>query len=270
MSRTGGRFLLSLPLTIALLVFFLFSGCARRSPFDMGLGPIHGPEDIVQRINANARRLSTLRAEVRINSSHMAKSRLVKVSVLFARPSQYKMKFGALFGMTMAIMMVSGEDVDLYVPQSNRLYRGQLSAESLGQIIGLDMSLPELMETLVGNIRLPAVSQLLEYRPEEERYALSFQVPGGRQDVQVASDGLRLLRVELCDSRGQSLVVKTFRDHRMLGGVVRPGQVELSLPNKDQKIALTFIQQEVNQQLEESDFRLDLPATVEPVPLYLE
>lgn len=261
-------------LNLAVLVVFclllFYCGCAHRAPFDLGLGPIRGPEDIIDRINGNVQRLHALRAEARIHSPQNFKSRLAKVSVLFAQPSRYRMKFGALFGMTMAVMTVQGEQMDIYVPQANRLYRGRPSAEELGNILGLDISLTDLMETLMGTVRLPSASQLLEYRHGKEGYTLSFQMSEGRQDIQVGSDGLSILRMELFDAQGRSLLIQTFRDHRLLDGIVRPGQVELSRPDWGGELQLTFIQQRVNVQVEEADFQLDLPATVELVPLQLE
>lgn len=264
------RFLLSLSLIVVLLVPFFGWGCAHRSPFDLGLGAIRGPEDIIDRINGNAQRLHALRAEARIHWPQISKSRLAKVSVLFAQPSRYRIKFGTLFGMTMAVMTVRDEEISIYVPQANRLYQGQPTDEELADILDLDISLTDLMETLVGTVRLPSASHLLEYQPVKEGYALSFQVPGGRQDILVGGDGLRILMVELFDSGGQSLLVKTYRDHRVLDGIVRPGQVELSRPDRGEELRLTFTQQWVNHLVEEADFELDLPASVELVPLQLE
>jgi hypothetical protein len=257
-------------LLLFLLVSMLSAGCARRVPFDMGLGPVHGPDDIVEKVNANTGRMHTLRAEAHVWSANTPTSRLATISVRFTRPNWYKVKFGALFGMTMAVVTLRQEEVNIYLPQSNRLYQGHSAPEKLGRILGLDMSLADLMETLVGTVWLPPVSQLLEYRSEEPGHVLSFRLPQGKQQVLVAPDGLRVLKVELFDIQGSCVLMKTFDDYRLVDGIVRPGRVRIVLPDREEEFQLTFTHQEANRPIPEREFRLDLPARVEVVPLDLE
>jgi hypothetical protein len=132
------------------------------------------------------------------------------------------------------------------------------------------MSLANLMETLVGTVWLPSVSDLLEYRSEESEHVLSFRVPQGRQQVVVAPDGLRVLRVEIFNLQGSCVLMKTFDDHRVVDGIVRPGRVRIVLPDREEELQLTFTHQEINRPMPEREFELDLPAQVEVVPLDLE
>ncbi len=253
-----------------LLMSMLNAGCARRPPFDMGFGPVRGPDDIVERINANAGHMHSLRAEARVSSARIPKSRLASISVLFTRPYWYKVKFGALFGMTLAVATLREEEINIYVPQSNRLYQGHPTSEKLGQIVGLEMNLEHLMETLVGTVWLPSVSHLLQYRSVEKGYTLSFLLPEGRQEVLVAPDGLRVLQVELLDDNGNPLLIRTFGDHQMVDGVVRPGWVKILLPGREEELELTFIHQVANHEIPEEEFQLNPPEQVEVVPLDLE
>lgn len=270
MFRAGGRFFTHILLIESLFLLCFCGGCAQRPPFDLGLGPVRGPEDIVERVNENAGRLRSLRAEARIRWPQLSHSRLAKVSLLYAQPSRYKVKFSALFGTTIAVMSVRQGEVDIYLPQANRLYHGQPSPETMDQVLGIEMSLEDLMATLVGNVRLPPASRLLAFQPAKEGYALSFQMPAGRQEVLVAADGLRVLSVELFDVHDRPLLLKTFQDHRLVDGVVRPGQVELFLSNRGEELRLVFTHQEVNQPIRDRAFHLDLPASVQLVPLYPE
>lgn len=252
------------------LLLVLFWGCARRPPFDLGLGRVRGPEDVVTRINENAQRLHSLRAGARIHLANIPQSRLAKASVLFAEPSRYRVKFNALFGRTVAVMTVRHEEVSIYLPLANRLYEGQPSAEQMGHVLGIQMSFADLMEAMVGTVRLPSMSDLLGYRTMKDGYALSFKRPEGRQEVQVASDGLRVQKVEFFDDHGRSFLVKTLRDYRAMGEVVRPSEVTLTLPDKGEELQIIFTHQQVNHLIREEEFQLDLPASVERILLHLE
>jgi outer membrane lipoprotein-sorting protein len=257
-------------LYIVLLLLSFSGGCAQRPPFDLGLGPIRGPDDIVRRVNENAHRLHSLRAEAQLHSAQVPRSHLAKVSVLFAEPDHYRVKFSALFGRTMALMLVQGGEVSIYIPSANRLYEGQATPEILSHVVGIDMGLSDLMEALMGHIRLPPISDLLDYRIMEDGYQLIFKRPEGRQEVQVGPDGLRVFRAEFFDIHGQSFLVKTFRDHQVVDGVVRPGEVHLTLPGREEEIRLTFSAQRVNPQIREEEFQQQFPDSVERIHLQFE
>jgi len=255
---------------MVLVLSSLMAGCARRPEFDLGLGPVHGPDDIVKRIDENAHRLSSLRAEARFHLTHVPQSRLAKVSVLFVQPNRYRVQFSGLFGRTMAVMVVQGSEVSIYLPLANRLYEGQATAEILNHVLGIDMSLSDLMETLLGHIRLPPIEDLLDCRVVENGYLLSFKGPEGHQEVQVGPSGFRIFRAEVFDIDGQSVLVKAFQDYRVVGGVVRPGEVRLVLPGREEELHLTFITQEVNHQIREEELQLRFPDSVERIQLPFE
>jgi len=265
MIRTGYRVFF-----MVLALSSLMGGCARRPQFDLGLGPVHGPDDIVKRINENAHRLRSLRAEARFHSTHVPQSRLAKASVLFVEPSRYRVKFSGLFGRTMAVMVVHGSEVSIYMPLANRLYEGQATPEILSHVLGIDMSLSDLMETLLGHIRLPPIDDLLDCQTVEHGYLLSFKRPEGHQEVQVGPSGLRIFTAEFFDIDGQSFLVKDFQDYRVVDGVIRPGEVRLVLPGREEEFHLIFITQEVNHQIREEEFQLQFPDSVERIQLPFE
>ena len=260
--RTTLKIFLGLP-----LLLWLCAGCAHRPVFDLGLGPVRGPDDIVERINENASRLHTLRAEANIRSRHVPQSRMARASVIFSRPGRYRVKFSASFGMTVAVLTVQQGQVHIYMPLTNRLYEDQFTPERMDHLLGFDMSLAELMEAVVGTVRLPSVSDLIDNRAVQDGYALSFKWHGGRQEVHVASDGFRVYRVEYFDALDRSFLIKTFHDYRMVDGIVRPDEVRLTLPIRGEELKVLFTHQEVNHGIREEEFSLNLPDSVERLPL---
>jgi hypothetical protein len=170
----------------------------------------------------------------------------------------------------MAVMFVQGGEVSIYLPLANRLYEGQVTPEFLSQFLGMNTDLSELMEALMGRIRLPPSSDILDYRAVEDGYRLSFKRPDGHQEVHVSTDGLRVFREESYDIHGHVFLVKTFQDHRVIDGVVRPGEVHLVLPDREEELRLTFIDQEVNQPIREEEFQRQFPDSVERIYLQSE
>jgi outer membrane biogenesis lipoprotein LolB len=266
MTDTLSRTTLKIFLVFSLLLSFC-AGCAHRPVFDLGLGPVRGPDDIVERINGNASRLHTLRAEAHIRSPHVPQSRMARASVLFSRPSRYRVKFSAPFGMTVAMLTIQQGQVHIYMPLANRLYEEQFTPQRMGHLLGFDMSLADLMEAIVGTVRLPPVSELLDNRAVQDGYVLSFKWHGGRQEVHVASDGFRVYKVEFFDGLDQTFLVKTFHDYRVVDGIVRPNEVRLALPTRGEELKVLFTRQEVNHEIREEEFLLDLPDSVERLPL---
>lgn len=249
------------------LLLSLCAGCAHRPLFDLGLGPARGPDDIVERINGNASRLHTLRAEANIRSLRVPQSHMARASVLFSWPSRYRVKFSAPFGMTVAVLTIQQGWVHIYMPLANRLYEDQFTPERMGHLLGFDMSLADLMEALVGTVRLPPASDLLDNRAVQNGYVLSFKWHGGRQEVHVASDGFRVYKVEYVDDLNRAFLIKTFHDYRVVDGIVRPDEVRLTLPTSGEELKVLFAHQEVNHEIREEEFSLDLPDSVERLPL---
>jgi outer membrane lipoprotein-sorting protein len=251
-------------------LLLLWGSCARHPEVDLEYGPVRGPQDIIKRVNANAARLKTLRAEVRFNSPQIPQGRFAKATVIFAQPDRYRVKFSALFGRTMALLLVDRGEASLYLPLDNRLYQGWLDAEQMDQLLGVDSSLLELLEGLVGAVRVPAVTDLLDYRITDVGYWLSFRWQGSRQEIQVASDGLKVLEVTYFDDFDRPRQVRSYQHHRMIADVLRPGGVDFDLPTRGERMELTFVHQEVNPQVDEAVFRLNLPDSVERVRLIPE
>jgi hypothetical protein len=222
---------------------------------------------VVARVNQNADRVHSLHAEIRLLSPDLAQSRLTRAVVDFAEPHRYRVKFTALFGATVALLLVNDEQVDLYVPLTNRIYQGQMDAEQVKLLVGIELDPAELMEALLGTIRLPPASELLDYRPIVDGHRLVFSCPGGRQEVQVASDGLRVQRLSVFDDEGRCLLTKTFHDHRLIGDVVRPGSQQVSVLGRSDPLEVIFVEQELNLPLGEEIFHLDFPESVERIEL---
>jgi hypothetical protein len=251
---------------VALSCFY----CARHPAIDLELGPVQGPQDIVERVNANAGRMGTLRAEVRLDADHIPQSRLTKARVLFSEPDRYRIKFSALFGRTVALMIIDGQEASLYLPDRNRLYQGQFTPRGLGRVLGLEIGLDELMKALAGTVRLSSLERLIDYRATEDGYELRFGRGPGHQVVTVASDGLRILEIRDYGTGEQPGLIRTYRDHLLLDGVLRPGRVNLIFPSRGEEIEVTFLNQQVNPLVAEEDFQLPLPDSVERIWLDFE
>jgi hypothetical protein len=247
-------------------VFYLW-GCAHSPRFDLDLGPARSPEEVIERVNRNALRVESLRAEVHLDSDQIPQSRLARAEFLFARPDHYRVRFRSLFGTTAAVFTIKEGLLRLYVPMSNRYYEGHLTVEQVGTLLGIEVEVTELMEALSGMALLPPTTDLLEYRANEDGHFLVFSWQEGRQEVQVAPDGIRVLEVRYRDDRGRTALTKRFSHHRLVDGVVRPGEVSAAFGGRGGDLKIVFIQQDVNIPWDDDDFLLDVPDSVERIEL---
>jgi hypothetical protein len=239
--------------------------CARVPTFDLDGPPARGPREVIRRIENNALLINSLRADVRLTSEHVPRSRLARADLLFARPQQYRLQLKSIFGNTMALFTMRQGQADLYLPVSNRLYQGQLPAEQIRDLIGIELSAAELLETLSGVFHLPSGSELLEYQHREEDHLLVFPWGQGRREIRVAPDGYRILQDRHRDAFGGVVVEKVFEGYRTVDGVVLPERVRVFLPERREDLEVRFSHQAVNVPWRAEDFLLDLPDGVERV-----
>jgi outer membrane biogenesis lipoprotein LolB len=253
----------SMRVSLALLCLM---ACARAPSFDLDGSPAGGPQDVIRRINQNALLITSLRADVRLKSDHIPQSRLARADLLFARPQRYRVQFRTIFGNTMAVFTVRQEQADLYLPVSNRLYQGDLTAEGIRELVGVELPAVDLLETLSGIFHLPSETDLLEYRRIGDDHLLVFPWDRGRREIRVAADGYRVLSDRYRDALGEVIVEKVFERYRTVDGVVLPERVRASLPQRQEELEVVFTHQAVDVPWSEEDFRLDLPDGVERIP----
>ena len=244
--------------------------CARAPSFDLDGEPAGGAPEVLRRISHNALLINSLRADVRLRSDRLPHSGLARADLLFARPRRYRVQLKTIFGNTMAVFTVRGEQADLYLPMSNRLFQGDLSAARIRDLVGIELPAPDLLETLTGIFHLPPGSEILEYRRLGDDHLLIFSWERGCREIRVAPDGYRILHDRYRDEDGRVVVEKEFEDYRMIDGVVLPGKVRALLPDRQEELEVRFTRQAVNEPWEEKDFHLDLPEGVERVPWELE
>jgi len=240
--------------------------CARAPSFDLDGSPAGGPREVLQRIHRNALLMNSLRADVRLTSEHMPQSRLARADLLFARPHRYRVQFKTVFGNTMAVFIVRQGRADLYLPMSNRLYQGDLTARGIRELVGIELSAGDLLETLSGIFHLPSDAELLDYQRAGNDHLLIFPWGQGRREIRVASDGVRILSDRYRDASGRPVLEKEFQGYRMIDGVVLPEEVRAFLPERQEKLEVYFSHQAVDTPWEEEDFHLDLPDGVERLP----
>jgi len=250
---------------LSIVVLFLLA-CARAPSFDVDGEPVGGAREIVQRINRNALLINSLSADVRLRSAHIPQSKLARADLLYARPEHYRVQLKTIFGNTMAVFTVRQGQAELYLPLSNQLYQGELTAERIRDLVGIELPAVDLLETLSGIFYLPDDTELLDYRRIGEDHLLVFSWDQGRREIRMAPDGYRILWDRYLDARGQAVMEKEFKEYRMIAGVLLPGQVTAFLPGEEEILEVWFSHQTVDVSWKEEDFHLHLPDGVERIP----
>jgi|GEM_PF-2038712 len=265
--RAGGVVLIGQVLRAHVCLGLLWlMACARAPSFDLDGSPAGGPREILRRIHHNALLINSLKADVHLRSDRIPQSRLARADLLFARPGRYRVQLKTIFGNTMAVFTVRQDQADLYLPVSNRLYQGDLTAEGIRELVGIELPAVDLLETLSGIFHLPPYAELLEYRQAGDDHLLIFPWNGGRRELRVASDGYRILHDRYRDASGQVVVEKEFEGYRTVDGVVLPERIRAFLPERQEGLEVQFSHQAVDVPWTEEDFRLSLPDGVERVP----
>jgi hypothetical protein len=234
------------------------------------LGPARGPKEIIERVNQNVLLVQSLKADARLKSDRIPQSRLARAELLFARPDRYRVRLKTIFGTTMAVLTARQGQTELYLPMSNRLYEGRLTAEQVQELVGVKLSAEELLEALSGLFTLPAMGELLEHRMVQDGHLLMYPWNRGSRQVTVAEDGFRILSIRYRDAFGDTVLEKRFDRHHLVEHLVLPERVRIYAQGQREILEVQFFSQQVNAPWDEGKFQLHLPSSVERIQLDLE
>ena len=250
----------------ALAVFIASCGHPRITlPPDAGI-PLPDFKTIHMQISAACTGIRTLTAEIAM-SGHAGRQRLRgRVHGGFARPSSMRLEGVAPFGPPAFILVARGENATLLLPRDEpRVLRGAKPEDILGALTGVSLGPADLQAILTGCV-VPA-PQAIDARQHSNGWA-SIDLFGGTtlylEPVRAArtSSGPREWQLRAARREGWQIEYPAWS-----GNVPQSVRLQSTRPNVDVDLTASLSQFEINKNLEDAAFNVNVPPEAEPITL---
>lgn len=225
-------------------------------------GELTDPEYVLRRLDANAARVRSVKAEAKVAVDNGNQSGTVTEFVAAARPASLHLETLNFFGKPVAGLATDGTRFGLFVEESGTFYSGPATAANVGRLLPMALAPDEAVALLLGGVhRLAGAALRLELDRDARAYRLTLSRGTISQTLWVGTEDLRLLRSEV---RGAASYDATFDDFQAFGDLVVPNALEVRAVRPDgspagPKLSLRYKDLEVNGELDEALFVLEPP-----------
>jgi outer membrane lipoprotein-sorting protein len=254
--------------TLVLLSAALVMGCAARVARQPGLPPAPAltmdANEIVRNVNAGRAEIRSLRAMARMVYKTPETSYRTRQVIVAERPDRLRWEVLSPFG-TAFVLTASNGTIAAYAPGEHRLYRGVASPANLGRYASVDLSVPMVVDLLLGTPPLQSEGLMAVSRDGEDLKL--WQSVDDTVSICWFNALLDPLRFERQDEEGHVLMRATFGEPVEIGATRLPTHLTLEVPASDQRIDIGLRDLEVNPDLAENLFALRTPAGVKEIDI---
>lgn len=223
----------------------LLGGCSLFRAGPAGVQPTSASA-LLEALDARRNATTSLRARARVKAGLAGV--WTREAVLVQRPESVRMDVMSPFGLALAIG-TEGPILWAYPPSRGVRYEGQASAANLARFLGAPVTVPDLVDILLGvvPVRAPIAEPRLARQGEE--YAVTVDFADGVQTLWFASTSLDLVRAEEARD-GVVLMRVVFGDYQ--DGF--PRAIEVAAPLAGQSASMVYDDVERNPTLDASLF----------------
>lgn len=218
--------------------------------------------EVVAAIQARGQKVRSIRAETRM--SHRTDQGKVKATVRLMVQRGGKLRFDAVtpFDTPLATLVSDGESFTLVDAKQNRHFHGPASPCNIARLLQVALAPDDVLTVLGGSTPLiQHESATLAWDSRGNAEVLTLKGKHLTQTVRLDGTDRRwdLLRSEIRDHKGKTLLRIAGDAYRKVGGLRVPRRVSVDQPERKAELELTFKQQEINLTLPPAAFQLLKP-----------
>ncbi len=225
-------------------------------------GELRDPRAVLERLDARAARLRSVRGEARVRLRSPSQSGSASELIAAERPARLHLTTLGFFGKPAASLASDGEVFELFVESGSSFYTGPATAANVSRLFMVELPPSAIVEILLGDLpRLVASQPVMTLDAEARAYRLELAEGPAAQELWVSTEDLTPLRSRVRGPHGYDAAFGDFEEVgelrlprslelRGVDAAGRPTGVELSLSYRDR---------EVNTALDASLFALEQP-----------
>jgi hypothetical protein len=247
----------------ACLLALLVAGC--RTP--VALGPPLSADDPrprawVERLAAEAESLRSLRGRARVSIDGSRGAAFARQLLIVERPARLRLEILGMLGQRVAVLATDGVRYDLYRAELPGIETGDVHEEILWEAAGLPLTAEEAVRLALGTPigKSARIDSALELGGEGGiRVDLEGSPDAARVTLEFAAEG-QLARYVRRTVAGTAVLDARYGDYRDVDGRSFAHRIEVEFPAADTHAQILFQSVELNVELPERLFRLELPA----------
>lgn len=231
-----------LALFIATILIFASASCAKR-PQNIARAEVGKKTlvslDVEKNLKSFIDATKTVRALVRFEISEGDEMRRIDGALVVNRPDQARFDAMDSLADVWAKAGSDGQNLWLYIPNKDRLYKGRVLKKNLNRLVRFDLEVPELISLISGIPPLHDQVRILQSGKRQENHFIAM---GG--DFHLWIDSARTKRLSKCvryaPSGGVIDYVATFSDFRKIGDVQFPFRIEITFPQTNARAVVLY------------------------------
>jgi outer membrane lipoprotein-sorting protein len=252
---------------VAVFALLLLTACPPPPQVERPYAPPTAA-DLVAHLRAHAQRITSLRAETKVE--HMGNGDRVKirVSMLLARGGKLRFEAESPLAGAIATLVTDGKDFALLDLRNNKFLTGPANACNVARLIQIEMPPEMIMEALTGSAPIEGEPAGVSWDPQRGgKEVLELKTPdGGKEWIRfdARNRAWDVLSAERKDASGRVLWKidhESFSDH---GGIRLPEVSTLAQPTHKSEARIKFREVEPNVTPKEDVFHLTPPNGVQP------
>jgi outer membrane lipoprotein-sorting protein len=252
---------------LVLLSAALVSGCAAHVVGKAGrpAGKLAmDSNELVRDLDVRRAEIHSLRAVARMAYHTSETSHRTRQVIVAERPDRLRWEVLSPFG-TAFVLAASNGMIAAYAPGEDKLYRGVATPENLARYANVDLSVPTIVDLLLGTPPLTPGGLMVVSRDGDD--VKLWQDRDNQVSTYWFNALLDPVRFERQDNQGHVLLSATFGDSVQIGTVRLPTHLTLDVPVSEQRIDIELRDPEINPELPHNLFVLATPAGVTEVDI---
>jgi hypothetical protein len=197
--------------------------------------------DLIHKVAERADRLRTLtgRGSVSVDSPEIAMTATFDVAI--RRPDSLLVRLEGPFGITAGTFFLSPSSFVVYNSIQNSVLTGDPSKGTLRNILPIELTADQMMETFCGMLNVPAsLGDPVEYRVDNERFLLVFAQRKGTISYWIDPEHLLVTGLRIADSTGGTLLEVQGSRLQEFEGFSLPRRIQVTMPANDRELSITY------------------------------
>lgn len=228
-------------------------------------------EEILSQTNLRNDQISSLRTITSLTLATPDGQRNFNAVLIVQKPHFIRLEVLNMFMQPIQFIILNENELIWYLPGDKKVFRGESTGFNIYRIIGIRISVTELVDILLGCAPLPPsndVKPSLSYLNDANRYQLQFCQAADLCPDKIWLDPYKLYGVKsVHDSESPMGWGVDWGEFRQLKDYYLPTNIRLERVDKSNWVEFEYRKPKINEPLAEDTFLFDLPAGVETVLL---
>lgn len=240
---------------ILVLVSVLFVDCGGSKYDELDKIPI---KEIKERVNQNSKRIESLEAYGTVAFDSPEQSGQGSIEVRIRKPDSVYISIDGPFGISVLKALITRTDFIYYNVQDNKVITGPSSEFNIGAILRLKVSFDDLINSFSGSFSFEEnTDDSVEARQSEGNYLIQVRHNLQKKNYYVEPFNYSMSRYNVTDENEKKLLEVQYSKFSIIENINFPNEINISKPDKNQKIYLSYEQRELNKK--DISFRIKYP-----------